>query len=81
MMLVSALDNIGIGDAGIVALLGYGIVFGGLIALMIPIMIMNVMQTVFGIVDMIVLRYFANDTAVGAVGTSATYMGMFTAPV
>ena len=56
-----------------------GSITKGLIALMIPIMIMNVMQTVFGIVDMIVLRYFANDTAVGAVGTSATYMGMFTA--
>ena len=38
MMLVSALDNIGIGDAGIVALLGYGVVFGGLIALMIVVM-------------------------------------------
>ena len=41
MMLVSALDNIGIGDAGIVALLGYGVVFGGLIALMIVVMILG----------------------------------------
>ena len=34
MMLTSALDNIGIGDAAIVALLGYGVVFFGLILLM-----------------------------------------------
>ena len=40
-MLVSALDNIGIGDAGIVALLGYGIVFVGLIALMIVVIILG----------------------------------------
>ena len=41
MMLVSALDNIGIGDAGIVALLGYGVVFVGLIALMIVVTILG----------------------------------------
>jgi len=35
MMLASSLDNIGIGDAGIVAALGYGVVFFGLILLMI----------------------------------------------
>ena len=32
--LASSLDNIGIGDAGIVALLGYSVVFFGLILLM-----------------------------------------------
>ena len=32
--LASSLDNIGIGDAGIVALLGYAVVFFGLILLM-----------------------------------------------
>ena len=41
MMLASILDNIGIGDAGIVALLGYGVVFGGLISLMIVVMILG----------------------------------------
>ena len=41
MMLASILDNIGIGDAGIVALLGYGVVFGGLIALMIVVIILG----------------------------------------
>ena len=34
MMLTSTLDNIGIGDAGIIALLGYAVVFFGLILLM-----------------------------------------------
>ena len=34
-LLASALSDIGAGDAGIVALLGYGVVFVGLIALMI----------------------------------------------
>lgn len=34
-MLTSNLSNIGIGDAGIVALLGYGVVFLGLIFLMV----------------------------------------------
>ena len=38
-MLTSALDNIGIGDAAIVAVLGYSVVFFGLILLMCVIMI------------------------------------------
>ena len=41
MMLASILDNISIGDAGIVALLGYGIVFVGLIALMIVVIVLG----------------------------------------
>lgn len=41
MMLASALDNIGIADAGIVALLGYCVVFFGLILLMIVVMVMG----------------------------------------
>ena len=40
-MLTSALDNIGIADAGIVALLGYAVVFFGLILLMIVVMVMG----------------------------------------
>ena len=40
-MLTNALDNIGIGDAGIVALLGYAVVFFGLILLMIVTMIIG----------------------------------------
>lgn len=41
MILASALDSIGILDAAIVALLGYVVVFFGLILLMIVIMIMG----------------------------------------
>ena len=41
MMLASALDSIGIIDAGIVALLGYAVVFFGLILLMLVIMAMG----------------------------------------
>ena len=40
-MLASALDSIGILDAGIVALLGYAVVFFGLILLMLVIMTMG----------------------------------------
>ena len=41
MMLASSLDNIGILDAGIVALLGYAVVFFGLILLMLVVMAMG----------------------------------------
>ena len=41
MMLTSSLVNIGIADAAVVALLGYGVVFFGLILLMIVITIMG----------------------------------------
>ena len=41
MMLASTLDNIGIMDAAIVAVLGYGVVFFGLILLMCVIIIMG----------------------------------------
>ena len=41
MMLASTLDNIGILDAAIVALLGYGVVFFGLILLMCVIIVMG----------------------------------------
>ena len=41
MLLTSSLVNIGIGDAAVVALLGYGVVFFGLILLMCVITIMG----------------------------------------
>ena len=47
-----------------------GSITKGFLSLLIPIMIMNVMQSLFQIVDMITLRYFVNDTAVGAVFVS-----------
>ena len=41
LFLASALDSIGIADAGIVALLGYAVVFLGLILLMIVVMVIG----------------------------------------
>ena len=41
MMLTSTLENIGIADAGVIALLGYAVVFFGLILLMAVLMIMG----------------------------------------
>ena len=38
---VPTVENIGIGDAGIVALLGYGVVFLGLISLMVVVMLLG----------------------------------------
>lgn len=45
-----------------------GSITKSLISMTIPIMIMNVMQSLFGILDMTVLKVFADDRAVGAVG-------------
>lgn len=45
-----------------------GSISKGLLAMIIPIMIMNVMQSLFNIMDMTVLRIFSDDSAVGAVG-------------
>ena len=44
----------------------------------IPIMIMNVMQSLFTIVDMTALRFFADDSAVGAIGACGTLITLFT---
>ena len=41
MMLTSSLENIGIVDAAVIALLGYAVVFFGLILLMIVLIIMG----------------------------------------
>ena len=41
MMLTSTLENIGIADAGVVALLGYAVVFFGLILLMAVVTVMG----------------------------------------
>lgn len=49
-----------------------GSITKGLLALSLPIMIMNVMQSLFNIIDMTVLRVFSDDSAVGAVGASGT---------
>lgn len=55
-----------------------GSIFKGLLSMTIPIMIMNVMQSTFSLIDMTILGKFANDTAVGAVGTCSTLISLFT---
>ncbi len=45
-----------------------GSIFKGLLALTIPIMVMNVAQSLFNLLDMAVLRIFGFEQAVGAVG-------------
>lgn len=44
----------------------------------IPIMIMNVMQVFFNIIDMSVLKWFGKESAVGAVGASGALITLFT---
>lgn len=55
-----------------------GSIFKGLLSITIPIMIMNVMQTMFNVIDMSVLGNFVNDTAVGAVGACGTLITLCT---
>lgn len=55
-----------------------GSIFKGLISLAIPIMIMNVLQNMFNLIDMTVLGKFTDDTAVGAVGTCTTLISLCT---
>lgn len=55
-----------------------GSIFKGLLSMIIPIMIMNVMQTMFNVIDMTVLGNLVNDTAVGAVGVCGTIITLCT---
>lgn len=55
-----------------------GSITKGLLKLSIPIMIMNVMQMLFNVIDMTVLGKFSNDTAVGAVGACGTLITLCT---
>lgn len=55
-----------------------GSITKGLLALTMPIMIMNVMQSLFNIIDMTVLKVFSDDSAVGAVGSSGTLITLCT---
>ncbi len=56
-----------------------GSVTKGLITLALPIIVMNVGQILFNIIDMTVLNFFSNDSAVGAVGASGTLITLCTA--
>ena len=49
-----------------------GSIAKGILAMSIPIMIMNVMQMLFNIIDMTSLKWFGKESAVGAVGTCGT---------
>ena len=57
-----------------------GPIVKGLLAIAIPIMIMNVVQCLFNIIDMTVLKNYAagDGSAVGAVGACATLITLFT---
>lgn len=55
-----------------------GSITKGLLALTIPIMIMNTMQVLFNTVDMAILKIFSDDNAVGAVGACGTLIALFT---
>ena len=55
-----------------------GSIFKGLIALTMPIMIMNVVQNMFNLVDMTVLGRFTDDTSVGAVGACSILIALCT---
>ncbi len=55
-----------------------GSIFRGLVSMTIPIMVMNVLQSLFNIVDMTVLGVMVDDNAVGAVGASSTLISLTT---
>ena len=55
-----------------------GSVFKGLIRVTIPIMIMNVFQSIFNFIDMTMIGNFAGDSAVGSVGACGTLINVFT---
>lgn len=55
-----------------------GSITKGLLAMTMPIMIMNVIQSLFNIIDMTALKYFSDDSAVGAVGASAMLITLCT---
>lgn len=55
-----------------------GSITKGLLSLSIPIMIMNVMQSLFTIIDMTALKYFSSDSAVGAIGVCGTVITLVT---
>lgn len=55
-----------------------GSIFKGLLSMAIPIMIMNVMQNLFSVIDMTVLGNLVDDRAVGAVGACGMLITMCT---
>lgn len=55
-----------------------GSIIKGLLSMAIPIMIMNVMQSMFNIIDMTALEFFSDDRSVGAVGACGTLISLCT---
>lgn len=55
-----------------------GSITKGLLSMAMPIMIMNVTQSLFNIIDMTVLRVYSNEGAVGAVGASGMLITLCT---
>jgi len=55
-----------------------GSIFKGLLRMTLPIMVMNVMQTLFSVIDMTVLGNLVDDRAVGAVGACSMLITMCT---
>ena len=55
-----------------------GPIFKGLLAMTMPIMLMNVMQIMFNVIDMTVLGNLVNDKAVGAVGACGSLIALCT---
>ena len=55
-----------------------GSITKGLLSMTIPIMIMNVMQSLFNIIDMTVMKIFSDDSAVGAIGTCGSLITLCT---
>ncbi|MBR4305176.1 MAG: MATE family efflux transporter [Clostridia bacterium] len=56
-----------------------GSVTKGLISMILPIMISNVMQSIFSAIDMTVLKIYSSDLAVGAVGACSNLISLSTA--
>ena len=55
-----------------------GPIVNGLLTIAMPIMIMNVVQSLFNIIDMTVLKEFNAEDAVGAIGASGTLISLIT---
>lgn len=55
-----------------------GSITKGLLSMSIPIMIMNVAQNLFSLIDMTILGNLVNDKAVGAVGACSTLISLIT---
>ena len=55
-----------------------GPIVKGLLTIALPIMVMNVIQSLFNIIDMAVLKQFGAEDAVGAIGASGTLISLIT---